>query len=89
MAEIHQKYNLKPRNRNIITTPVNKILPRVEKDEATSKDAKKQTVKIKIANTQSTKTKEAETPVVSTRTMKIPIVQTKIAETKATQISKS
>jgi hypothetical protein len=41
MAELHQKYNLRPRNRSFTTTPVKKILPRGETDEAVSKTVEK------------------------------------------------
>jgi hypothetical protein len=82
MAELHQKYNLRPRNRNIITTPVKKILPRGETDEAASKAVEKKTVKIKTADTQSTKTKPAETPANNTRKVEVPVAETKTSQKK-------
>ena len=36
MVELQQKYNLRPRNRNVTTTPLKKILSRGETDEAAS-----------------------------------------------------
>jgi hypothetical protein len=38
MLDLHQKYNLRPRNRVSTTAPVKKILPRVETDQAVSKN---------------------------------------------------
>jgi hypothetical protein len=60
MAELHQKYNLRPRNRVSTTAPVKKILPRVETDQAVSKITEKQTEGTKTANIQSIKTKTAK-----------------------------
>jgi hypothetical protein len=89
MAELQQKYNLRPRNRNVTTAPPKKILPRGETDEAAPKAVEKQTVKTKAVDTQSTKTKPTETPVINTRKAEIPMAETKTVETKATQINKS
>ena len=61
MAEIHQKYNLRPRNRNVTATPAKKILPRGETDEAVPKFVEKQTVKTKVVGTHPTKEKLTET----------------------------
>jgi predicted type IV restriction endonuclease len=82
MDKLHQKYNLRPRNRNIITTPVKKILPKGETDEATSKAIEKKIVKIKNANIQSTKTKLAETPVNNTGKVEVPVAETKTSQKK-------
>jgi hypothetical protein len=41
MVEIQQKYNLRPRIRNVTTSPPKKILPRGEIDEATPKDVER------------------------------------------------
>jgi hypothetical protein len=88
MAELQQKYNLRPRRRNVTTAPPKKILLRRETDEAAPKAAEKQTVKTKTADTQSTKTKPTGTPVINTRKAEIPMAETKIVETKASQINK-
>ena len=41
MAELHQKYNLRPRNKSLTTPPVKKIFPRGETDESFSKNIEK------------------------------------------------
>ena len=41
MVELHQKYNLGPRNRVFATVPVKKILSRFEIDEPVSKSTEK------------------------------------------------
>jgi hypothetical protein len=41
MAKLHQKYNLRPRNRVFATVAVKKILPRYKIDEPVSKSTEK------------------------------------------------
>jgi hypothetical protein len=41
MVELHQKYNLRPRNRVFTTVPVKKILSTYEIDELVSKSTEK------------------------------------------------
>jgi hypothetical protein len=72
MAELHQKYNLRPRNTSSTTAPVKKILPRVETDQAVAKNTEKQT-----ANIQSIKTKTTETSPLSTQKINTPVTETK------------
>jgi hypothetical protein len=85
MAELHQKYKIRPRNRNITTTPVKKIMPRGETDEAASKAAEKQTVKTKTVDAQSTKTKPVETSIINTRKAKDPVAETKTSPKNKTE----
>jgi hypothetical protein len=65
MAELHEKYSLRPRNRVSSTTPVKKILPRVENDVPISKNIEEKLEGTKTANIQSTKTKIVEMPPLS------------------------
>jgi hypothetical protein len=41
MDELHEKYNLRPRNKSLTTPPVKNILLRGETDELVSKNAEK------------------------------------------------
>jgi hypothetical protein len=80
MDELHQKYNLRSRNKNITTTPIKKILPREQTNEAVSKVVKNQIVITKTIDTQSTKKKSAETPVVNTQKVEVPVAETKSSQ---------
>jgi hypothetical protein len=74
MAELHQKYNLRPRNKSLSTTPTKKILPRGETDEAAPKAAEKQTTKTNTADTQPVKPNSVGTSTVKTQ---VPMSETK------------
>jgi hypothetical protein len=67
IAELHQKYNLRPRNKSLPTAPMKRILPRGEADEAAPKTAEKQTVKTNTADTQPVRPKSVGTPAVKTQ----------------------
>jgi hypothetical protein len=82
MAELHQKYNLRPRNKSLTTPPVKKILPRGEIDESVSKNVEKQTIRTKTADTQPTNTKSTDTPVVNTQKVEVPTTETKTSQQK-------
>ena len=69
IAELHEKYNLRPRNKSLPTSPTKKILPRGETDEAAPKVAEKQTAKTQTADTQPVKSKSVGTPVVKTKVL--------------------
>jgi hypothetical protein len=88
MAKLQQKYNLRPRNINVATSPLKKILLRCETDKVAPKDAGKHVIKTNTVDTQSTKEKPAGTPVINTRNAEIPMAETKIVETKETQANK-
>jgi hypothetical protein len=55
IAELHEKYNLIPRNKTLPTTPTKKILPRGETDEVALKVVDKQTAKTQTTDTQPVK----------------------------------
>jgi hypothetical protein len=76
IAEIHEKYNLRPRNKSLPTAPKKNILRRGETDETAPKVAEKQTAKTHTANTQPIKSKSVGTPAMKT--------QAPVSETKST-----
>jgi hypothetical protein len=80
MAKIHQKYNLRPRNKSLTTPPVKKIFPRGEIDESVSKNDEKHIIRTKTIDTQPTKTKSVETLVVNTQKVKVHVNETKIPQ---------
>jgi hypothetical protein len=82
MAELHQKYNLRPRNRVSSTAPVKKILSRVENDVPVSKNIEEKTEGTKTANIQSTKTKTVEMPPLSMQKLDTPVTETKAPQPK-------
>jgi hypothetical protein len=88
MVELQQKYNLRPRDRNITTAQPKKILSRSKVNEVAQPTAETQTAKTKAAETQTAKTKAAETQTAKTKAAETKL-QTKTAETKATQTNKS
>jgi hypothetical protein len=67
IAELHEKYNLRPRNKSLPTIPTKKIFPRGEADEAAPKVADKQTAKIHTANMQPVKPNLVGTPAAKTQ----------------------
>jgi cell division protein FtsN len=77
MVELHQKYNLRRRNKSLATGQTKKILPRGEIDGTVSKNAEKKTEKTNITDTQPTKTKSVETPTVKTQKAKASTNETK------------
>jgi hypothetical protein len=79
MVELQQKYNLRPRDRNVTNSQPKKILTRSKASEAAQSAVETQTVKTKAVETQTSKTKSVE----------ILTVKTKTVETKATQTNKS
>jgi hypothetical protein len=62
IVELHEKYNLRPRNKILPTAQTKNIFPRGETDEATPKVTEKKTAKTQIADTQPVKSKSVETP---------------------------
>jgi hypothetical protein len=66
MAELQQKYYLRPRDKNSTTDPPKKILSRSKKNEAYQPSTgnlttKTKTVETQYAKTRTTKTKETQT----------------------------
>jgi hypothetical protein len=57
MAELQQKYNLRPRDKKITTDPPKKILSRSKKNETSQPSTENLTAKTKTVETQDTKTK--------------------------------
>ena len=80
MAKLHQKYNLRARNKILSTPPMKNILPRCETDESVSKNVEKQTIITKTTGTQPTKTNSMETSVVNTQKMEVPAIETKTSQ---------
>ena len=76
MVELQQKYNLRPRDRNIATAQPKKILSRSKVNEAAQPTAETQTAKTKAAETQNAKTREAETQTAKTKTTEMKATQT-------------
>jgi hypothetical protein len=66
MVELQQKYNLRPRDRNITTAQPKKILSRGKDNEAAQSLAETQTTKTKVVETQTAKTKTVETKATQT-----------------------
>jgi hypothetical protein len=60
MAKLQHKYNLRPKNKLVLTTQPKKILPRGETYEPTLKDTKIQNTKKKGVDSQNTTVKEVE-----------------------------
>jgi hypothetical protein len=61
MAELQQKYNLRPRDKNSTTSPPRNILLRTKMNESVQPSTETQTAKTKTIETQATKTKTTET----------------------------
>jgi hypothetical protein len=78
MAELQQKYNLRPRDKNSTTDPPKNILSRSKKSEAAQPSTEKQAAKMKTVEAQASKTK----------TVEISTAKTKTAETKETQTNR-
>jgi hypothetical protein len=74
IAELHENYNLRPRNKNLPIAPTKKILPRGETGEVTPKVADKQTAKTQTADTQPVKSNSVGTPAMKTQ---VPVSETK------------
>jgi hypothetical protein len=74
IAELHEKYNLRPRNKSLPTTPTKKISPRGETDEAAPKVVEEKTAKTQTADIQPVKTKSVGTPTMQTQ---VPVTETK------------
>jgi hypothetical protein len=66
MAELQQKYNLRPRDKNSTTDPPKKILSRSKKNEASQPSTEKITAKTKMVETQDAKMKMVETKATQT-----------------------
>jgi hypothetical protein len=85
MAELQQKYNLRPKDRNITIAQLNNIFSRSKYNEAMqTKATETQTAKTKVAETQTAKTKVAETQTTKTKATETQTAKTKIVETKET-----
>jgi hypothetical protein len=76
IAELHEKYNLRPRNKSLPTIPTKNILPRGETDEAAPKVADKQTAKTHTTYMQPVKPKSVGTPATKTQ---VPMGEIKYA----------
>jgi hypothetical protein len=61
MAELQHKYNLRPKNKILATTPPKKILPRGKVYEPAPKDVEIPNTQIKGVDPQNAKTKTVET----------------------------
>jgi hypothetical protein len=66
MVELQQKYNLRPRDRNITTAQPKKIMSKRKDNETASPLAETQNVKTKVVGTQTVKTNPAETKATQT-----------------------
>jgi hypothetical protein len=73
--ELHEKYNLRPRNKNLPNVPTKKSLPRNETDEVTPKVANKQSAKRNTTDTQPVQLELVGTPPVKTQA---PIKENKV-----------
>jgi hypothetical protein len=76
IAELHEKYNLRSRNKSLPTVPTKKILPRGETNEASPKVADKQNAKNHTTDTQPVKPKSVGTPATKTQ---VPVGEIKSA----------
>jgi len=61
MAELQQKYNIRPRDKNYTTDPPKKIFSRGKKSEASQQSTKTKTAKTQNVETSNAKTKTTET----------------------------
>ena len=66
MAEIQQKYNLRPRDKNSTIDPQKKILSRSKKNETSQPSTEKITTKTKTVKMQDTKMKTTKTKATQT-----------------------
>jgi hypothetical protein len=66
MVELQQKYNLRPRDRNITTAQPKKILSKNKDNETAQPSAETQNVKTKVVRTQTVKTNSTETKATQT-----------------------
>jgi hypothetical protein len=86
MAELQQKYNLRPRDKNSTTDPPKKILSRSKKSEAAQPSTETQAAKTKTVETQAAKTKTVETQTAKTKTAETKATQTNRPEKRETKI---
>jgi hypothetical protein len=80
MAELQQKYNLRPRDRNITTSQPKKILSKSKANETAQPTAETQTAKTKAVETQTVETKTVETKATQTNKSEKREIETQTRE---------
>jgi hypothetical protein len=80
MVEFQHKYNLRPKNKPVLTPQPKKILPRGEIYEPTPKETKILNSKIKEVDSQNPKVKEDETQAKKSKTTETCISVNKLME---------